>query len=79
MRSAFGVDHGEISKGLPSAVKAGGGGRYGKLMRHKNALGQAGAKSSYFRDTNSRVAGHVKSTMRSERNYWSGQKKGSLP
>ena len=42
--SAFGVEHGEISKGLPSAVKAGGGGVYGSILRGKNQIGRQAAK-----------------------------------
>ena len=44
MESAFGVEHGEISKGLPSAVKRGGGGTYGSLMRLKNKAGKSAAQ-----------------------------------
>lgn len=41
MRSAFGVDHGEIkmSKRLPHAVARGGGGSYGGMLRAKKAAG----------------------------------------
>lgn len=41
MISAFGIEHGdEISKGLPSAVRQGGGGHYGRLLRGKKAMGR---------------------------------------
>lgn len=44
MESAWGIEHGEVSKGLPRAVKNGGGGGYGSLLRLKNKAGQQGAK-----------------------------------
>lgn len=47
--SAFGIDHGEVSKGLPSAVKAGGGGSYGSLLRAKKYMGSVGAKHPSLR------------------------------
>jgi len=50
MKSAFGIEHGEVSKGLPSAVKAGGGGSYGGLLRSKANMGKLGAKHSSTRD-----------------------------
>jgi hypothetical protein len=40
MESAFGVDHGEVSKGLPSAIKAGAGGAYGAARREASAQGK---------------------------------------
>jgi hypothetical protein len=40
MESAFGIEHGEIAKGLPSAVKAGGGGAFGALRREANVQGK---------------------------------------
>lgn len=43
MLSAFGVEHGEFSKGLPSAVKTGGGGTRGSFMRMKNSAGKSAA------------------------------------
>jgi len=42
--SPFGVDHGDISKGLPSAVKRGGGGLYGRYLKSKNISGKGAAK-----------------------------------
>lgn len=47
--SAFGIEHGEITKGLPRAVKEGGGGTYGSLMRLKNTRGKQGAMYSTMR------------------------------
>lgn len=44
MISAFGIEHGEISKGLPSAVRAGGGGLVGSFMRMKNSAGRSAGK-----------------------------------
>ena len=45
MISPFGVDHGdEVSKGLPSSVKSGGGGRHGSMLRLKNQAGKNAAK-----------------------------------
>ena len=49
MRSVWGIEHGEIEKGLPSAVKAGGGGSYGALLRSKKQMGFLGAKHSNTR------------------------------
>lgn len=42
--SAFGVDHGEFSKGLPRAVREGGGGHIGGVMRLKNQAGKQAAR-----------------------------------
>lgn len=55
MQSAFGVEHGEISKGLPRAVADGGGGEIGALMRAKH---KAGAKAGGFNESRPRPAGY---------------------
>jgi len=44
MESAFGIEHGDISKGLPRAVKNGGGGGLGSMMRLKNSAGKSAGK-----------------------------------
>jgi hypothetical protein len=44
MDSAFGIDHGDVSKGLPRAVQNGQGKMLGSLMRIKNSAGKSAAK-----------------------------------
>ena len=51
MISAWGIDHGVVSKGLPSAVKAGGGGRLGHALRQKNQAGKTQAMQTSMNPT----------------------------
>lgn len=66
MDSAFGIDHGDVSKGLPRAVKNGQGGMVGALMRMKNSAGKSASKLSGMKAYSESHAGSLKYLKDSE-------------
>ena len=60
MISAWGIEHTEISKGLPSAVKAGGGGNHGSWLRMKNQAGKTAARHKYARNLSTKAGKDIK-------------------